>query len=68
MRTAANESRDFVYCFLCLAELDYHDEGCGPRVRAQLSALSPSQKAWLENCRRWLPEEYTDDLEMEEVD
>ncbi len=62
-----NESRVFVYCFLCLADLDYHDEVHGPRVRAQLSALSPSQ-AWLENCRRRLPEEQTDDLEMEEVD
>ncbi len=68
MRTAVNESRVFVYCLLCLADLDYHDEVHGPRVRAQLSALSPSQKAWLENCRRWLPEEYTDDLELEEVD
>ncbi len=63
-----DESRVFVYCLLCLADLDCHDEVHGPRVKAQLSALSPSQKAWLENCRRWLPEEQTDDLEMEEVD
>ena len=69
MRTAVNESRVvFVYCLRCLADPDSHDEVHGLRVRAQLSALSPSQKAWLENGRRWLPEEQTDDLEMEEVD
>ena len=56
----------FVHCVLCLAYPD--DTLEGQRVRTQLSALSPSQRAWLENFRRWLPEDYKDDPEDEEVD
>ncbi len=68
MRTAVKGSGVFVHCLLCLADPDDHDEVQGQRVRAQLSALSPSQKAWLENFRRWLPKDDRDDSEMEEVD
>ncbi len=66
MRTAVEGSGFFVHCVLCLAYPD--DTLEGQRVRTQLSALSPSQRAWLENFRRWLPEDYKDDPEDEEVD
>ena len=68
MRTAVEGSGVFVHCVLCLAYPDDHHGLEGQRVRAQLSALLPSQRAWLENCPRWLPEDYGDDPEMEEVD
>ena len=70
MRTTMEGSGLFVHCVLCLAfPNDIPNDTLGDqRVRTQLSALSPSQRAWLDNCRRWLPEDYRNDPEMEEVD
>ena len=67
MRAAVKGSGVFVHCVLCLAHPDDHNEFEGQRVRAQLSALSPSQRAWSENFRPWLPKDDRDDPEVEEV-
>ena len=68
MRTTVEGSGLFVHCVLCLAYPDDHDGLEGQRLRAQLSALSPSQTAWLENVRLRLPEDYREYPEGQEVD
>ena len=70
MRTTMEGSGLFVHCVLCLAFPNDipNDALGGQRVRTQMSASSPSQRAWLDNCRRWLPENYRNDPEMEEAD
>ena len=63
MQTTVEGSGLFVHCVLCLVYPDDHDGVEGQRLRTQLSALSPSQKAWLENFPQWLPKEYREDSE-----
>ncbi len=65
-RTTVEGSGLFAHCILCLSEAE--DALEAQRVRTQLLALSPSQRAWLRNFRRWLPEDYRDGPNMEEVD
>ena len=65
-RTTVEGSGLFVRCILCLA--DAEDTLEAQRVRTQLLALPPSQRAWLRNFRRWLPEDYRDGPNLEEVD